>query len=1416
MSAQRRRRPFTTVASFAALLWAVAASSGPARAAATDIASSPLVTSAPSAVLPNLMFVLDDSGSMGYDHLPDWVVTETLCRSTGATAASSGSFVAASGAGCGAHPTFMSSDINGVYYNPAITYLPPVTSAGASYASMTSANTAAWTTVKNDYYGVQDAGSTNLVSAFPDIEWCTSNSYTDCLRNGNYVLPGTVNGKTYTTRRTTTASGSGLMAVGSPEAATTQARAWGPHHYTITPAEYCDSPSLRNCQTAQTAAFAVAAPLRWCNSIANATAFAPAVGTCQATTTATYNVPRFPTRILAAPIAGSAAVAELPAAASFSLSFSKSTCTVNVTALTANGVNLLGSHTATGASASALASSLIGFVNSGGSSYVASSPGAGQVKITAPAGAGAITYPLTFTASATPNNCNLSTSPSAPKFGGYAAAVAAVAASSVNYPGAFTRVDIVPGTASYPRAAARSDCAGAACSYAEEMTNFANWWTYYHTRMQMMKTSASLAFQPVSNQYRVGYLSINDNTGADFLNTAPFESGAKADWFSKLTHANPGNNTPLRTALSTVGRMYAGKLNGNTMNGSKVVDPVQYSCQQNFTILSTDGYWNEAATPYQVNGSTAIGDQDTQLPRPMFDGNSQSNTLADVAAYYYATDLRNLLAFNNCISGSSGSDVCADNVPTGGQDLARHQHMTTFTLGLGASGYMLFDPAYLGAASGDFFDVKNGSLANPGNNICGWQTAGTTCNWPIPLNNSQTAIDDLWHAAVNGRGSYFSAGNPAALYSGLNSMLTAIKSQTGAAAAATTSNPNVTASDNFAYVSTFLSQAWTGELLGQRVDTNTGEIVSAATDWSARTLLDSNASRLIYTFDASAGNHLKVFSWDQLSVGEQAGFQTSTIASGAQALSQFCAVGATCLSAASQTAASGKPLVDYLRGDRGNEGDLSNPAKYFRRRLNLLGDIVNSESVYVKGVDFHAADAGYAAHQTAQAGRQAMVYVGANDGMLHAFNAGSGVEAWAYIPSMLLPSLYKLADKDYANRHQNYVDASPTPGDVQFSDGSWHTVLIGGLGGGGRGYYALDVTDPAAPKALWEFSDTNLGLTFGRVEITKLKDHRWVAIFGSGYNNVSPGDGVGRLYVIDAETGAVVRTLVTGTGSAASPAGLAKVRAWVDNLDVDNTTTAVYGGDNLGNVWRFDVNGDVGAAGYDAQLLATLRGPAGNAQPVTARPELGLVAGKPVVYVGTGRYLGVSDLADASVQSIYAIKDNLGASGFGNPRTSAGFVQQTLTSSSCPTGAASTAVCSAGQTVRKGTSNAVDLATDSGWFVDLPASLERANTDPQLVLGTLFVTTNIVNPSACEIGGSSFINYFDYRTGAPVSSASDVVSTSLGSALATRPTVIGLPNGRVVSLTRMSNGSTVVSPAPIGNGASSTRRVSWRELVTEQ
>ena len=1326
-----------------------------AMAAVTDLATAPLETSAAALVKPNIFFVLDDSGSMDWNFMPDWVDDFSLNTN----------YVT----------LFRNGKFNSLYYDPSTTYTPPLKYDGSSYNSMTSANTSAWTSVPNDGFGVQDTGSTDL-------------------------------------------SGSA-------------------YYYLFIPGEFCTTANQTSCNTQQTATATYSFPayVRWCSTTG--------LSTCQAVRddvgTTTFKNPRTP--------GNNASTATITL-----VSKSTSSTLTNVSGITVNGNQIMATGTAitqTGQTAGLyLAAAIVNSINR------CASVSAGNCAI---AGYSA-SYDWTTSGTTTTITISIRSATSAlgatsnsykPVVTANSTASTAVSTSAANFDGgttvivpgadiklwinAYTSSYVYPGTAAV--ASTRTDCASTSgCTYAEEMTNYANWWSYYHTRMQMMKSSASIAFNVLTTSYRLGYMSINNNTSSDFLNISDITTGStgqKSKWYAKLLAANPNNSTPLRTALATAGRLYAGKLNGTTFNGSTVTDPMQYSCQKNFTILSTDGYWNEISTPKKIDGSTSIGDQDSGEARPYKDGNSDSNTLADVAEYYYATDLRTTALGNNL--GVLGTDVASNG--TGGNS---PQRMYTYTLGLGASGLMLFQPNYATAVSGDYFSMANGSTAS--STVCTWQSSGSTCTWPSPVSNTQTTIDDLWHAGVNGRGVYRSAANSSDVKSALTAMLNNIDAQTSNSAAATTSGSNLSVSGNYEFSTNFRSVDWFGELLSYQIDPVTGAIASSSS-WSAQSQLDSKtySTRNIYTYDPIAGSRVN-FDWSSLSSTQQAYFQIANIGS----LSQLCTSGSSCLPSAAQvdsstagttTGAGGINLVNYLRGDRSNEG-IDNTA-YYRPRSHVLGDIVNSQPAYVKKPEFSYTDTGYADYVTAKATRQGMVYVGANDGMLHAFNADTGAEVWSYIPSMLLPNLYKLADKNYSANHRYFVDGSPHTGDVYF-DSAWHTLLVGGMGSGGRGLFALDITDPSTPTVLWEFRnsaspttgyviDADLGYTFGTPAFTKLTDGTWVVLIPSGYNNVSDGttgsagSGKGLLYVVNAKTGAIIKKIDSGVGSATAtvtgcaaipcPSGLAQMRTWVDHAQVNNTAPRVYAGDLFGNVWRFDISNVTSTGGTaTVQLLATLADASGNRQPVTSRPELGLVNSQAVVFVGTGEFLGVSDVASTAVQSLYAIKDPLTtstASGgfYGSPRagacgttTTSCFVRQTLTDTSG---------------VRTATTNSVNFTTQNGWFTDLPESGERISTDANLQLGTLVVTSNIPGTSGnvCATAGSSYTNYFNYATGSAVTGATNVGVSN--SSLASSPTLVRTTSGAVKAIINLSDATQTTANVPISASSRPTRRISWRELI---
>ena len=1001
----------------------------------------------------------------------------------------------------------------------------------------------------------------------------------------------------------------------------------------------------------------------------------------------------------------------------------------------------------------------------------------------------------------------------------------------------FVRVDIVPSVTSYPKGAGRTDCAGSTCTYAEEMTNFANWYAYYKTRNQMMKTSVGQAFQALTSNYNVGIVSLSAaaaDASSSFMLPQQFTGTARSNWYSKLYAMSGNQATPMRLALHAVGKMYA---NMDPYAALSAAPVVRYPCQQNFTFVTTDGYWNNNPAADVVNNDNVESTARfcTRASGCLDPSAQTDNSLADVALYWYNGGSN---TSTSSLRPSLEDWTKPGLVPGQSSDNPR-LHMNTYTLGLGVDGIMNYEEKYdtAPAPGGDFYNLITGVATG-----CPWNNNGAYV-WPDPVtgdtstNAHQSRVDDLWHAAINGHGHYFSAADPTEVVQGLGSALSAIQTRVGAASAAATSTPNISQQDNDIFSSTFTTVRWYGELSDRKIDPTTGAVSANAT-WvssdTVGTLVDSASdSRTIWMLD-TANTALKSFTYASMTATEKAWFDNK------------CAALAQCSSLSSgdrATVNAGATIVNWLRGQQQYaDGTILRayattdhvPSGQQNPIPIVLGDIASSKPAYLRDPRKGYSLPGYATFKSDNTARSATVFVAANDGMLHAFKAADGTELWAYAPRITMKKLHLQASTTYGTNHQFTADGGPEIADVKIGN-NWKSVLVAGLNAGGRGYYALDVTDPAHPHALWELCadpavcsginyDADIGLTFGNPQFGTWNDaggvEHWVVFLTSGYNNVPGTDGVaggtgaGFLYVVDVATGQVLNKTATGTGDTTTPSGFARITAVTPNPFTDPHVTYVYGGDNQGKMYRFDFT----AGGAPTRITMA---DAGTAQPVTTSPAVTMcqiasqdaqgnatLAPRTLVVYGTGRLLDIPDVANTDMQSVYVLKDTGTGIAAAEWRNNTKMAKMSLAKHTVG-GTQTYSITSS--------SPAVAWATQLAWYMDLDQNTgERVNLDPKVVSGTLNVVSNIpTSSSACSVGGTSNLYQLDVCAAKPLLTDADgnaiVGGTLSNGSAAVGFTIVRLPNGALKGIATTADGKN--TPFNVPNSlAQDAHKAGWRRV----
>ncbi|MEI2795949.1 PilC/PilY family type IV pilus protein [Pseudoxanthomonas sp. F11] len=637
-------------------------------------------------------------------------------------------------------------------------------------------------------------------------------------------------------------------------------------------------------------------------------------------------------------------------------------------------------------------------------------------------------------------------------------------------------------------------------------------------------------------------------------------------------------------------------------------------------------------------------------------------------------------------------------------------------------------------------------------------------------------IDDLWHASLNGRGKFVVANNSDRFAEALIGALSAIDSRS-ASGSNIASSSTKTDTSTLTFVAGFTSGTWAGDLIASPFNSAlTG--VSTTPDWI-----------LSQTFAAGRAN---------------ANFANRTVLTrkgGAAALfnSSLATASDFAVRTGQTDAATAAENIAYLRGDRSRE--VGQAGGTLRRRTHPIGDIVNSSPAYAEDTK--------------------TVYIGANDGMLHAINADSadtsnrGKVLFSYVPKGIdYTAMASLSATAYEHRY--FVDGQI---DVtsRANQGNGRNILVAALGRGGRGVFALDVTNPTAmttSSALWDettqdtTTEPNMGYVLGRVLIRKGNGDKTYAFVPNGIESPN-GSATLFVYELDATGGIASTTRLVADASG----GNGLMSLGLADLNGDSKVDTVYGGDLKGNVWRWDFSGTT--LPTSAVRLFQARDSANVAQPITGGLAVGRDSyGSIFVGFGTGRFISSTDMpgvATQTTQSLYGIKDQ--------STTIAG--RASLQERTIPYTGAGT----------RGFEN-YDLlpAGRLGWFIDLPVP-ERVVSSPT-IYGSAMYVSSIVPPTGSDCNssvGSGFLNAINLFTGtSPESGSYFAGGGTVGDGVVGSVAVTGgMPTEANVTSALVTVGTGAFSTEDGGAGNTESEeitppaggrpaRVSWRELVPSE
>lgn len=853
----------------------------------------------------------------------------------------------------------------------------------------------------------------------------------------------------------------------------------------------------------------------------------------------------------------------------------------------------------------------------------------------------------------------------------------------------------------------------------------------------------------------------------------PLDANHRAALFTWTNSLLAPVSTPLRTQWLQVANFVGSPIfwatdpaSATATNPGEVLE-----CRRAYHIAMTDGAWNDLGiqiyTPQGNDDGTKQTLPDGVVYDPTIDqtrayvdnfGTSPANvpgppyqsTLADIAFYLWATDWS---PADNKVMPIINEKGTVRVAPVAGStrlqeywnaknDPATWQHLQTYTIGFGtdATSWVSDNPPWRGNTwTAGYLRLLNNHF--PPNRTVAWQNL-------LNATFSNDITQDLWHAALNGRGEFFPTTSASGLSDSFRNILAKVLDDTSQAIISIAAKTAYLQTDSNVFLAGYDAKEWSGALRALSLNKTGG--VGGET-WNAGNLLNNSSldidKRVIYTYDGTQGSS---FTRSGLSTS-----QAKLIYSGS----------------------SGSALddrIDYLRGDQSKE--IKNGGS-FRNRGSRLGDIVNSNLWLVDKPSAPYLDSTYTAFKQSQASRTPMLYIGANDGFLHGFDANTGQEKMAYLPSGLIQEVPKLFDPNYTHRY--FVDGSPFSGDAQI-DGDWKTVLVSGLGGGGKGYFILDVTDPSKftksngdKVVIVDRTDkdkqnsvhyghiysppaTDPYYTKNSTQIAKMNNGKWAVVIGNGYNS-DEGEAVLIVDFLDNSLPTLfIRTGVIGDNGLANPALI--------DVNGDGMVDMAYAGDLQGNLWKFNLHNTnmlAWGTGFNGEPLFTAKNADGTPQPITTAPTwLPHPLGGVMVAFGTGRNFAVGDSSNTTMQTIYGIYDNSKVTISNTPDavgpviitngtkvTKTDLVEQTLTGT-------------ASGNYSKRTNNAVNYSGTNakfGWYFDLPESGERILSNPNILYGNLFSLFSIVPSSNNDLGyesckpptaGVGYINVMNMYTGA--------------------------------------------------------------------